>query len=126
MKHLLLFIGLISFTQIVFGQSTLQNIKGTVIDKQSQQSMPGVLVQIVETNPVKMARTDVDGKFKITDISPGRYSLKFNYAGSKEVVISNVVVSSGKETMLDISIEENVSELGSVTVNAKKKTMNQP
>jgi hypothetical protein len=124
MKHLLLFIGLISFTQIVFGQSTLQNIKGTVIDKQSQQSMPGVLVQIVETNPVKMARTDVDGKFKITDISPGRYSLKFNYAGYKEVVISNVVVSSGKETMLDISIEENVSELGSVTVNAKKKTMN--
>jgi len=124
MKHLLLFIGLISFTQIVYGQSTLQNIKGTVIDKQSQQTMPGVLVQIVDSNPTKMARTDVDGKFKITDISPGRYSVKFNYAGYKEVVVSNVVVSSGKETMLDISIEETVSELGSVTISAKKKTMN--
>ncbi|NBX78879.1 MAG: carboxypeptidase-like regulatory domain-containing protein, partial [Flavobacteriales bacterium] len=108
----------------MFGQSTLQNIKGTITDKQSQQTMPGVLVQIVESNPAKMSKTDVDGKFKLLDIVPGRYTIKVNYAGYKEVVISNVVVSSGKETVLDISIEESVSALGSVTISAKKKTMN--
>ena len=123
MKHLLLF-SFFTLTQIVFGQSTLQNIKGTITDKQSQQTMPGVLVQIVESNPAKMSKTDVDGKFKLLDVVPGRYTIKVNYGGYKEVVVSNVVVSSGKETILDISIEESVSALGSVTVSAKKKTMN--
>lgn len=124
MKQILLFSTLLLLTQSLFAQVKTQTIKGTVTDKQSLQTIPGVLVQITESNPTKMTRTDVNGNFKLEGITPGRYSLKFNYSGYKEVFISNVIVSAGKETVIDIPLEESITELNAVTVNAKKKTMN--
>jgi hypothetical protein len=124
MKQILLFSTLLLLTQSLFAQVKTQTIKGTVTDKQSLQTIPGVLVQIPESDPAKMTRTDVNGNFKLEGITPGRYSLKFNYSGYKEVFISNVIVSAGKETVIDIPLEESITELNAVTVNAKKKTMN--
>jgi hypothetical protein len=102
----------------------LQTIKGTISDKQSQQTIPGATIQILESNPIKITRTDVNGKYKITDVSPGRYVLKITYSGYKDATISNIIVSSGKETILDVQLEESVSEIGEVTVTAKKNGLN--
>jgi hypothetical protein len=102
----------------------LQTIKGTISDKQSQQTIPGATIQILESNPIKITRTDVNGKYKITDVSPGRYVLKITYSGYKDATISNIIVSSGKETILDVQLEESVSEIGEVTVTAKKSGLN--
>ena len=48
-----------------FAQSPTQVIKGTVIDKQAQSSLPGVSIVVIGSNPIKGTTTDVDGKFKI-------------------------------------------------------------
>jgi len=32
----------------------LQTIKGTISDKQSQQTIPGATIQILESNPIKI------------------------------------------------------------------------
>ena len=118
----LLVIFMLSF-QIANAQN-LQTIKGTISDKQSQQTIPGVTIQILESNPIKISRTDINGKYKITDVSPGRYVLKITYSGYKDATISNIIVSSGKETILDVQLEESVSEIGEVTVTAKKNGLN--
>ncbi|MBI3238893.1 MAG: carboxypeptidase-like regulatory domain-containing protein, partial [Flavobacteriia bacterium] len=109
------------FALPIWAQTTTQTIRGTVIDKQSQQTIPGVAVIILESNPLKVSETDIDGRYKLTDVLPGRYDLKVTYTGYKEIVLSNIVVTAGKETVLDISMEEHIQEVEEVVINARKK-----
>ena len=120
-KHLFAFalIALMALTGVVKAQS--QTIKGTITDKQSQATLPGVTVLILGSDPVKGAASDVDGQFNISNVNPGRYDLKVMYVGYKELVIPNVVVTSGKEVALEIGMEENVSTLNEVVISGTKK-----
>ncbi len=102
-------------------QSNTQTIKGVVVDKQSLLPLPGVTIVILSVDPLKGATSDMNGKFKITDVAPGRYDLKASFIGYKEILIPNVVVSSGKEVDLDLSMEENINALNEVVVTGTKK-----
>ena len=110
-----------------FAQLTTQIIRGTVIDKQSLLTLPGANVVILGSNPPKGASTGSDGSFKITGMNPGRYDLQATYLGYKPVVISSIVVTAGKEAVLEIGMEENISSLKEVVISGVKKheTINQ-
>jgi hypothetical protein len=123
MRHFTLIIAsFFSFACLqIKAQGHTQSIRGTVTDKQSQLTIPGVKVVILESNPLKASTTDIDGKFKITEIYPGRYDLRVTYPGYKEVVLSNILVAAGKETILEVAVEENVKEVATVVITARKK-----
>ncbi|MDI1355962.1 MAG: TonB-dependent receptor [bacterium] len=112
---------LILTTNVAFGQISTQSIRGTVMDKQSQTMIPGVSIVLLGSVPLKGSTTDGNGHFKITEVTPGRYDLKISYLGYKEIVMPNVVVTSGKEVVLDIGMEENVSALQEIVVTGNKK-----
>jgi hypothetical protein len=105
----------------VQAQNQTQTIRGIVNDKQSQSVIPGVNVIVLGTNPIKGTLTDAEGHFKIENVTPGRYDLKISYIGYKEQVLPNVDVTTGKEIVLDIGLEENVSSLNEVVVSGTKK-----
>jgi hypothetical protein len=128
MKKLFLLPLLIAFfivTETAIAQSPTQTIRGSVIDKQSQATLPGVNILIMNSDPPKGTATGVDGKFKITDVNPGRYDLKITYLGYKEIIMPNIDVSSGKEVVLDIGMEENIQTLKEVEIKATKKNETQ-
>ncbi len=112
---------LLLITENSFAQTNTQTIKGLVIDKQSQATIPGVSIIIMDSNPLKGATTDMDGHFKMTDVNPGRYDIKVTYLGYKEILLPNVVVTAGKEVNLDIALEENVNSLKEIVVSGTKK-----
>ena len=103
-------------------QSTYQTIRGTVLDKQSQLPIEGVTILLVGSNPINATLSNAEGKFAITNVSPGRYEIKVTFMGYKEMIIPNVFVSSGKEVILDISIEEIVNSIKEVAITANKKS----
>lgn len=103
-----------------FAQKNSQNIRGVVTDKLSQTPLIGALVQISSLQ--KGTTTDTFGKFTLSNISPDRYDLKISYAGYKTITIPNVVVTSGKEVVLDITLEETFKSLGEVVVKASNKS----
>lgn len=105
----------------LYAQDNTQTIKGNVIDKQAQFGLPGASIVILNTDPAKATLSDANGKFSIKDISPGRYDIKFTYIGYKDIVIPNVIVTAGKEVVLDAGMEESVSELAEIEVSATKK-----
>src|SRR5688572_15907689 len=124
MKTILIFLSaafLSLFYSSASAQSNTQIIKGTVLDKQSQTPLPGVNIILISVEPPKAAVTDMDGHFKLTDVSPGRYDIKITYLGYKELVMPNVVVTSGKEVSLDIGLEENITALNEVLIAGSKK-----
>ena len=102
MKKLIITLFFVFAIISIQAQNQTQTIRGTINDKQSQTSMPGVSVLILGTDPIKGTLTDVDGHFKLEGIAPGRYDLKISYTGYKEQVLSNIDVTAGKEVVLDI------------------------
>jgi len=115
--HLLLFILLIAQTSLA--QNNKQNIRGVITDKLSQVTLPGATVQLVSKTTIA-ASADANGSYVLTDISPDRYELKVTFLGYKVIVIPNVVVTSGKETILDIAMEEDLKQLNEVVVKSDK------
>lgn len=104
---------------LAFAQNNTQNIRGVVTDKLSQTPLIGVAIQISSLQ--KGTTTDTLGKYILSNIPPDRYEIKVSYLGYKGITISNIVVSSGKEVILDIALEEAFSQLGEVVVNANNK-----
>lgn len=111
---------------LLSAQNNLQNIRGTVLDKLSQSPLIGATVQVLNISESKGTSTDESGQFVISDLTPQRYEIKVSYLGYKDVFIPNVVVTSGKEVILDIDMEEDLKILDEVVVKAysKNKTIN--
>lgn len=120
MKQTLLFAFLLLLVKVNMAQNNKQNIRGTVVDKQSQSTLIGATVQLVNTD--KGGRTNANGQYLIPNVEPGRYELKITYIGYKEIILPNVVVNSGKETILDIAMEENVKSFKEVVIKTNSKT----
>lgn len=120
LKQTTLFI--LTFTSIIsFAQNATQTIKGQVTDKQSKEILIGATVVIIGSETKFISATDAQGNFKISEVPAGRYDLKVNYVGYKEIIIPNVQVTIGKEVSLDIELEENLSNLNEVTITGTKK-----
>jgi len=118
----LFILSILFFTTLMgFAQNATQTIRGIIVDKQSQTSLPGVNVIILGSDPIKGATSDENGKFKIPDLNPGRYDLKFSFMSYKEVIIPNIVLTSGKEVVLEIGMEESANELTEVVISGTKK-----
>jgi hypothetical protein len=119
-KHhiLLVLIMLISFS--IEAQIT-QTIRGTVVDHESQFPLIGVNVSVTSVTDFQMgASTDLDGRFRIEGVPLGRHDLIVSYLGYGEVLLSDIIVSSAKEVILNIEMEEAFTELEEVTIIAKR------
>lgn len=111
-------------SSFAISQNGMQIIRGTITDKQSQQILIGVKVCVVESNPMNCVQSDTKGIYRIQKLKPGRYDLKFSYLGYKEVTMPNVIVTSGKETILDISMEESVVNMKEIKITPRRKELN--
>ncbi len=107
--------------KLTFAQNNRQNIRGVVTDKLSLTSLPGATVQIINKSETKGTVTDANGNYVLPGMAPDRYEIKVSYIGYKDVFASNVVVTSGKEVVLDIAMEENFKLLDEVVITANRK-----
>ena len=107
-----------------YTQNNFQVVRGTVIDKQSQRPIQGVKIQVFESNPLKHTESDANGKFRLDKMKPGRYDIKFSKVGYKESMLSNVIVNSGKETILEVGIEESIVNMKEIKISTKKNVLN--
>jgi len=119
MKKIILLLSLF-ISLVSFAQNNKQNIRGVVVDKLSQTTLPGATVQIVNSTDNKGTIADVQGNYVLADLSPDRYELKISFIGYKDMYVPNVIVTSGKETILDVSMEEDLKYLQEVVVSANK------
>jgi hypothetical protein len=120
MKYRFIFLSLF-LINLTFAQDNTQNIRGIVVDKFSQSAIIGATIQVVNNGVSKGAASDDKGQYVIAKLSPGRYEMKVTYMGYKEVNIPNIVISSGKEVIMDISMEEDLRQLNQVLIKSMNK-----
>ncbi|MEZ4906095.1 MAG: TonB-dependent receptor [Saprospiraceae bacterium] len=116
---------LLSVVFVVFGymagfSQITQTIRGKVVDVDSRIPLIGVNVVVMNTDPLKGAITDINGNYKITGVPLGRYSVKYSYISYKEKVLNDIVVNSGKEVILDVDLQESVTDLAEVVITSKR------
>jgi hypothetical protein len=105
---LLLALTFILAPQALMGQGFTQTIKGRVIDNQTQMPLPGANVVIMYTEPQIGTITDSEGYFRIDNVVTGRVSIQVSFIGYHPLTFSNLNLSTGKELVLDIEMEEKV------------------
>jgi hypothetical protein len=67
------------------------------------------------------ASTDANGDYLITGVPVGRQTIKITYVGFEEQVIPNIVVTAGKEVILNIALTESVNSLDEVVIVADSR-----
>lgn len=103
-----------------------QTIRGVVLDKQTQSPLPGAIICVLNTQPLKATMTDEEGRFRLDSITLGRWAVKISLLSYKEKT-QTVILTSGKEIVLNVELEENAVQANEVTVTAeqdKTKTNN--
>lgn len=95
-----------------------QTVKGTILDAQAEYALIGATIQLIGSDPIKGAVADVNGEFSIQDVPVGRQSFAVTYVGYKSITLPNVLVTSGKEVILRVLLEESVEKLKEVVVTA--------
>ncbi|NVO03998.1 MAG: TonB-dependent receptor [Bacteroidetes bacterium] len=110
---------LMLFSEISFSQEFTQNIRGVIIDKNSQSPLTGANITIIDSNPIRGATTDIDGKFKIENIAIGRVGLKISFMGYNEILLTNLNLNSGKELFLNIEMQEKIMSTKEVVITAQ-------
>ncbi len=105
----------------VFAQST-QTMRGKVVDEVSKTPLIGVNILVVGNGETLLgSATDTEGDYRIENIPMGRQTINISYLGYEEQVIPNVVVTAGKEVILNIALTESVSQLNEIVIKANTK-----
>jgi len=112
---------MVLMTALITHAQTTQTIRGKVLDEVSKTPLIGVNITIVGTDPILGNATDLDGNFRIEQVPVGRQTIKVSYIGYEEQTIPNVVVTAGKEVILNLSLIENINQLNEVVVVANTR-----
>jgi hypothetical protein len=111
--------------QLVFLTSTAQKItqtvRGKVSDVETNIPLPGATVIIENSDPLIGTVTDLDGNFRFDNVPVGRQTIKATFMGYQPWMVSNIEVSSAKEVVLDIKLEEMVQKIKGVEIVAGNK-----
>ena len=116
------FLCTVLMTSLVMAQSPTQSIRGQIKDKQTLMPLIGATVKITGTSLGTV--TDEEGRFQIAHVEVGRVSLEVSYLGYAPVYLDQLMLSSGKELLLDIEMEEQVLEAEEVVVVAEDDKIN--
>ena len=120
MRSLLLLFLCLPVVQL-FAQTPTQTVRGKVFDSETNFPLNAVKISI-EVNDGKQYRalSTPEGTWEITKVPVGKYELTASYAfyDSKAMTIE---VSSGRELILQIPLQEKISDKGEVKVVTKKR-----
>jgi hypothetical protein len=100
-------------------KNIIQNIRGQVIDKQSQTPLPGVNIYIEQNGKKIGTTTDFEGYYLLEGIQTGRINIYFTFIGYEPVILSNIELLGSKELLLNASMLERTEKLDEVRVFAK-------
>ena len=110
----------ILFSAFLFSQNT-GSIYGVITDIKSGDKMPGVNVIVKGT--YYGASSDMEGEYRIDNISPGSYDIEVSMIGYKVILKTGVEIKKDQAVTIDFNIEETVLSFGEDVVVLGKKPL---
>ena len=116
---------LVLLNLVAYANTNTQTIRGRIVDAQSQYPISFATVQVLNTSPVIGTISDENGYFKMENVPIGRQSLKFTFVGYEELVMPNLLLTSGKEVVLEVKMEESVRMMEDLVITASEQNKNE-
>jgi hypothetical protein len=103
----------------------VQRIKGQVTDKESHVPLEGVTVAVTSLQNPVVATTDAAGRFTLDSIPVGKTNLVFTYGAYQQQTLNDVLVTSGREVVLEVPMQESVRKLDELVVRTRRSSLNE-
>jgi outer membrane receptor protein involved in Fe transport len=92
-------------------------ISGKVVDRETGEAVVGV--NIIVEGTTRGTATDIEGKYLITNLSPGVYTLLFSALSYAKMKITDIRVSEGSHHTIDVALTPEAVQVEEVVVEAK-------
>jgi hypothetical protein len=102
----------------IHAQTPVQVVRGKVMDAGTKTGLPGANLVVMNSDPVLGTTTNTNGEFRIEKVPVGRQSIMITFMGYKAVIVPEIMVSSGKENVITVEMEELVMTAKEVEVKA--------
>ena len=112
---------ILSSTGYAASNDFTQSIRGTVTDAVTGYPLIGANVILLNSNPLVGTITNENGHFELLAIPIGRQNLEVSYVGYYNKIIPNILLTSGKEVVLQIRLEEKAIEMEEVVIKAGRR-----
>jgi hypothetical protein len=101
-----------------------QTIKGTIIDKDSKMPIEDAAVAVQGLTNIGTS-SKKDGSYELQSVPVGSQTIEVSHVSHKFFTAADVVVTSGRQVILNVEMEDLPSSIGQVSVKAKKKIINE-
>jgi hypothetical protein len=125
MRHIFGFVAIIALlcccsSNLLRAQNLSQVIRGTVTDADSRKPIADAIIVLLPENLQISCESDSMGRFRLSECPVGRISLSVQAAGYEMKVLQNLVLNSGKELVLDLTLREQFRSLKDVVIANKR------
>ena len=110
----------LSFLTLVNAQGS-GTLTGVINEANNKSGLPGVNVMVKGT--YYGAASDLEGRYRIDNISPGSYDIEVSMIGYKIILKTGVTIGPGEIIDLDFNMEETVLSFGEDVVVMGKKPL---
>ncbi|HEX8678149.1 MAG TPA: TonB-dependent receptor, partial [Segetibacter sp.] len=100
----------------------MQTVKGQLIDKETKGPVADATV-IIKQYPANATTSDDKGFFQLENVPLGRIDLRITKVGFMPVDLSNVQISAGKQTVLNVEMEISLTVLKEITITSSRKPL---
>ena len=111
---LFMFIFIGAFSQREFSQ----NVRGSIVDAETKSPLTGAFIIVDGLQPIKGTTADIDGNFRLEGVPIGRHKFKATFIGYEPYILTEILVGSGKEVVLNIELRESSQTLSDVVIRA--------
>ncbi len=118
MRYLFLSLFFILLSFHLFAQT--QTIRGRVTEQFFEKQIESVNIILLPDN--QGISTDKNGLYRIENVKTVRHQLKISAVGYETVLLSEVLVESGKELVLDIKLRTGNIEIPEIVISADQNT----
>ncbi len=92
-------------------------ISGKVFDVKNNEPIP--FANVVIQGTTIGAPTDLDGQYRIENLTPDLYNLEVTYLGYQKKIVFEVQVSNSKPAQVDFALEQTAIESEEIVIKAK-------
>ncbi len=94
-------------------------ITGHIEDADDGEELIGVAI-LVDDGTGRGTTTDLEGNYVLLNLRPGLYTLEFSYIGYQTQLITDIQVTSGQTTRIDVKLRQSVIEGEELIVQAER------
>jgi hypothetical protein len=117
-KNALVFVLMFIFTNAFSQHEFSQTVRGNIRDADTKSPLTGASIIVDGLQPTKGTTADFDGNFRLEGVPVGRHNFRVSFIGYEPYILSEILVGSGKEVVLNIELKESSQTLNDVVVRA--------